>query len=122
MSSLILRYYVLRRIIIDISNNEEAVRLLGIKVTTYKFTVYSISFSLAAITEVISTAHTGVGSYIIDLSMEFDAIARVIISGANLKGGKGMAIQTLGILILGMIRNIMNLIDIPAYQHKSSKV
>jgi len=49
-------------------------------------------------------------------------IAAVVIGGASLNGGKGNALNTLlGVLILGMIGNIMNLINVPAYPQQVIK-
>jgi ribose transport system permease protein len=63
-----------------------------------------------------------VGSPIIGVGLELDVIAAVVIGGANLSGGKGSAVNTLlGVLILGMIGNIMNLQDIPAYPQQVIK-
>jgi ribose transport system permease protein len=45
-----------------------------------------------------------------------DAIAAVVIGGASLAGGRGSVPNTLmGAIILGIISNIMNLMNIPAY-------
>jgi ribose transport system permease protein len=45
-----------------------------------------------------------------------DAIAAVVIGGASLSGGRGSVLNTLlGVLILGMIGNIMNLLDVTSY-------
>jgi ribose transport system permease protein len=39
-----------------------------------------------------------------------------VIGGASLSGGRGTAVNTLlGVFILGMIANIMNLMDVPPY-------
>jgi ribose transport system permease protein len=119
---IILKYTVFGRIIIAIGSNEEAVRLSGIKLKYYKFMVYCITGGFAAIAGIISTSRTGVGSPIIGVGLELDVIAAVVIGGANLSGGKGSAVNTLlGVLILGMIGNIMNLQDIPAYPQQVIK-
>jgi ribose transport system permease protein len=56
------------------------------------------------------------------VGMELDVIATVVIGGASLSGGKGSAINTLlGVLILGMIGNIMNLMNIPSYSQQIIK-
>jgi ribose transport system permease protein len=56
------------------------------------------------------------------VGMELDVIATVVIGGASLSGGKGSAVNTLlGVLILGMIGNIMNLLNIPAYSQQVIK-
>ncbi|HUX58453.1 MAG TPA: ABC transporter permease [Bacteroidales bacterium] len=116
ITSVILRYNVFGRIVIAIGSNEEAVRLSGIKVSVFKFCVYAITGSLSAVAGIITTARTAVGSPVMGVGMELDVIATVVIGGASLSGGKGSAINTLlGVLILGMIGNIMNLLIIPSY-------
>jgi ribose transport system permease protein len=122
ITAVLLKYNVFGRIIIAIGSNEEAVRLSGIKVSAYKFSVYAIAGCLSALAGIITTARTAVGSPVMGAGMELDVIATVVIGGARLSGGKGSAINTLlGVLILGMIGNIMNLMNIPAYSQQVIK-
>jgi ribose transport system permease protein len=86
-----IRYHVFGRKIIAVGSNEEAVRLSGISVERVKFSVYVIAAF-------------------------FTAIAALVIGGASLSGGRGSVLNTLlGVLILGMIGNIMNLLDVTSY-------
>ena len=120
--AIILSYNAYGRIVIAIGSNEEAVRLSGINVSLYKFSVYVLAGGLSAIAGIISTARTSVGSPVTGIGMELDVIAAVVIGGASLMGGKGSAINTLlGVFILGMIGNIMNLMTIPAYSQQVIK-
>lgn len=113
---LVLRFTSFGRIVMAIGSNESAVRLAGIRVGYYKFAVYAITGVLCAIAGIISTSRTGVGSPIVGQGMELEAIAAVVVGGASLSGGRGTALNTLlGVLILGMINNIMNLMNIPGY-------
>ncbi len=122
VTAVFLKYNVFGRIVIAIGSNEEAVRLSGIKTAAYKFSVYAIAGSLSAVAGIITTARTAVGSPVMGMGMELDVIATVVIGGASLSGGKGSAINTLlGVLILGMIGNIMNLMNIPAYSQQVIK-
>ena len=122
ITAVLLKYNVFGRIIIAIGSNEEAVRLSGIKVSVYKFSVYAIAASLSSVAGIITTARTAVGSPVMGVGMELDVIATVVIGGARLNGGRGSAINTLlGVLILGMIGNIMNLMNIPAYSQQIIK-
>lgn len=119
---ILLRYNAFGRIVIAIGSNEEAVRLSGIKVKIYTFCVYAVAGGLAALAGIVSTARTSVGSPVTGIGMELDVIAAVVIGGASLSGGKGSAINTLlGVLILGMIGNIMNLLTVPAYSQQVIK-
>ncbi len=122
VTAVILKYNVFGRIVIAIGSNEEAVRLSGIKVSAYKFSVYAITGLLSAVAGIITTARTAVGSPVMGTGMELDAIATVVIGGASLSGGRGSAVNTLlGVLILGMIGNIMNLMNIPSYSQQVIK-
>lgn len=57
----------------------------------------------------ISSASTGNG-------YELDAIAAVIIGGARMSGGRGKILGTFfGILILGILNNMLNLMNISPY-------
>ena len=117
-----LRYNVFGRLIIAIGSNEEASRLSGIKVNKYKFLVYAISGSLAATAAIIVASRTNLGSPNMGMAWELDAIAAVVIGGASLNGGKGTAINTLmGVLILGLISNILNLLNVPSYPQQVVK-
>jgi len=119
---ILLRYNAFGRIVIAIGSNEESVRLSGIKVSAYKFSVYAIAGGLSALAGIVSTARTSVGSPVTGIAMELDVIAAVVIGGASLMGGKGSAVNTLlGVFILGMIGNIMNLLTIPAYSQQVIK-
>ncbi|WP_461534063.1 ABC transporter permease [Sinomicrobium sp.] len=112
----VLHYNVFGRLLIAIGSNEEAVRLSGVNVRRYKFWVYVIIAVLTALAALIIVSRTGVGTPNIGVGMELDVIAAVVIGGASLSGGKGSLLNTLlGVLILGMIGNIMNLLNITSY-------
>ena len=50
------------------------------------------------------------------IGFELDAIAAVVVGGASLSGGRGKVFNTLiGVMILSIISNIMNLMNIPGY-------
>ena len=117
-----LQYTSFGRFIQAIGSNETAVRLSGIRVNYYKWMVYTLSGFLCAFAGIISDGRTGVGSPTIGNGMEMDAIAACVIGGASLSGGRGTAINTLvGVLILGLIGNIMNLMNIAGYPQQVIK-
>ncbi len=119
---IILHYTVFGRLVIAIGSNEAAVRLAGIRTAYYKFAVYCIAGGLAAVAGIISTSRTGVGSPIVGMGFELDAIAAVVIGGGSLSGGRGTALNTLlGVFILGMIGNIMNLMNVASYPQQIIK-
>ena len=118
----ILRFTAFGRLVTAIGSNAEAVRLSGIRVGGHVFAVYVISGGLAALAGVVDTARSGVGSPVLATGMELDAIAAVVIGGASLMGGRGTALNALlGVLILGVIGNIMNLMNVPGYHQQVVK-
>lgn len=122
LAMVMLRFNVFGRLIIAMGSNEEAAHLSGIKVNKYKFLVYAISGSLAALAAIIVASRTNLGSPNMGMAWELDAIAAVVIGGASLSGGKGTAINTLmGVLILGLIGNILNLLNVPSYPQQVVK-
>lgn len=112
----VLNYTSYGRAVIAIGSNEEAVHLAGINVTPYMISVYAISGFCSAISGVIATSRTGIGSPAVGAGIELDCIAACVIGGASLTGGSGTPIKTVvGVLILALIGNIMNLLAIPSY-------
>ncbi len=118
----VLHFTAFGRLVTAIGSNAEAVRLSGIRVGRYVFAVYVISGALAALAGIVDTARSGVGSPVLATGMELDAIAAVVIGGASLMGGRGTAFNALlGVVILGVIGNIMNLMNVPGYHQQVVK-
>ncbi len=122
LTAFVLRLTAYGRLIVAIGSNSEAVRLSGVRVMPRIFSVYVISGVLSALGGVIITARSGVGSPVVGIGMELDVIAAVVIGGASLMGGRGTALNTLiGVLTLGVIGNIMNLLNVPGYHQEVVK-
>ena len=55
----------------------------------------------------------------VGVAAELNVIAAVVIGGASLMGGRGGVVNTfLGVLIMGIIGNIMNLAGVPGYHQQ----
>lgn len=116
LSSFFLNKTAYGRKVIMIGSNEEAVHLAGINVTQHVISVYAISGLCSALGGVIATSRTGIGSGAAGQGMELDCIAACVIGGASLSGGQGSSVKTVvGVLVLAMIGNIMNLLSVPSY-------
>lgn len=119
VGGIVLNFTKFGRIITAIGSNEEAVRLSGIAVPRYILAVYVISGVLASMAGIISSSRTAVGSSQVGVAAELNVIAAVVIGGASLMGGRGGVINTfLGVLIMGIIANIMNLAGVPGYHQQ----
>ena len=116
------RKTVFGRLAISIGSNETATRFAGIRVAWYKFGVYALCGLTCGIAGVVASTRTGVGSPVMAIGFELDAIAAVVVGGASLSGGRGTVLNTLlGVMILSVISNIMNLMNIPGYHQQVVK-
>ncbi|BFL48626.1 ABC transporter permease [Lactonifactor longoviformis] len=111
------------RLTIASGSNETAVRLSGINVNLYKAAAYTICGALSALAGIFVTCRAAIGTpATVSGGYELDAIAAVVIGGANLEGGKASVVNTIiGVLIMALIGNIMNLLSIAAYPQKVAK-
>jgi ribose transport system permease protein len=118
----IFRYTSYGRLTIATGSNENAVNLSGISAAKYKFIAYQVSGLLCAIAGIIIMARSGVAVPTTGVGLELDALAACVIGGVSLSGGKGKVINAVvGVLVLGLISNIMNLMSVPIYPQQIIK-
>ena len=99
-----------------IGGDEEAARVTGIKNNVVKMRAYLISGFCASIAGIVLTSRVMVSEPIAGFLYELEAIAAVIIGGANLFGGEGIVLGTLiGAVIMGVLRNSLNLLNVSTY-------
>ncbi len=109
-------YTLYGRIVVATGSNRNAVELAGIPVRRYLTSVYALSGFLAGLAGIYVAARSSSGNATIGLSQELDAIAACVIGGASLAGGYGFVVKTVvGVLVLALIGNIMNLMAVPSY-------
>ena len=93
-----------------VGGNEEAARLSGINVNKVKLFAFSVCGMLSGLAGIIHCAQLSQGNPNDGVAFELDAIAAVVIGGTSLMGGKGTMTGTFaGILIIGMLANILGL-------------
>lgn len=116
LTAAILRYTYPGRCMYAIGGNEEAARLSGIGVGRQKLLIYTLSGFFAGVAGILQTARLASAQPQAGFTFELDAIAAVVIGGASLTGGVGTASGTLiGALILGVLRNGLNLLNVSAF-------
>jgi len=99
-----------------LGGNREAARLCGIPVDRRLNLAYALSGGAAGLAAVVMAARMNSGFPLAGSGAELDAIAAVIVGGASFFGGVGTAGGTLiGALIIGFLRNGLNLLDVSAY-------
>ena len=106
----------LGRYIYAVGGNAEAARLSGVPVNRVLLFVYAVCGGLAGLGGVIEASRLGSGSPLYGNMYELYVIAAVVVGGTSLAGGEGKILSTLiGALIIGVIRNGMNLMNIESY-------
>jgi len=99
-----------------IGGNIVAAAEMGIDVRRVKLAVYALVGASAAIAGIILTGQTASGQPQAALNYELTAITAVIVGGASLGGGRGgMAGTILGVFLLGLVSNALNLYGVSAF-------
>jgi len=119
---LLMKYTGFGRYVIATGSNEDALRLAGINVKRYKISVYMISSALATLAGTVIASRAAIATPIAGDGLELDIVAGCVIGGASLSGGKGTVLNTvIGVMIIALIGNIMNLMSIAIYPQQVIK-
>jgi ribose transport system permease protein len=98
-----------------IGGNPPAARLSGVPVDARLILVYALSGLTAAAGAVVLAGRMNSGFPLAGVGLELDSIAAVVIGGASFLGGVGTVSGTLaGALIMGVLRNGLNLLNVSA--------
>lgn len=104
------------RWIYAVGGNPDAARRAAIPVNGVLVSVYVMSGIAAGIAACITAGRLNAGSPTFGELAELDAIAAVVIGGASFLGGRGTVANALvGALMIGVIRNAMNLLNVDAF-------
>lgn len=119
---ILLNHTPLGRYIYSLGNNEQAAFLSGLPVKRVLIFVYVAAGALAAFAGVILTGRLNSAQPTAGVFFEFDAIAAVIVGGTSFTGGVGTVWGTLvGVLIIAVINNGLNLMDVSAFYQDIAK-
>jgi len=109
------------RTVYAIGSNREAARTAGLNVLAFSILPYAISGGLSAFAITFASAQVMSIDPVAGTGLELDAIAAVVIGGASLYGGRGSIFGTLiGVLIMVMIRNGLNLLNVSPFWQGSA--
>jgi ribose transport system permease protein len=116
LGAVVLSRLVWGRWIYATGGNPEAARRTGIPVRPVLLSVYVMCGLLAGVAAIITSGRLNAGSPTAGSLAELDSIAAVIIGGASFLGGRGNVPNALvGALMIGVIRNGMNLLNVDAF-------
>ena len=95
--------------------NREALRFAGISVKWSLLWVYVLGGACVGLAALLMTARVNGGHPTAAIGLEFDAIAAVAVGGTAFERGKGSLGGTvLGVLVVGVMRNGLNLLSMPS--------
>jgi ribose transport system permease protein len=104
------------RWIYAVGGDPDAARRVGIPVDRVLLSVYVLCGVTAGAAAVLVAGRTNAASPIAGQLLELDAITAVVIGGASFFGGRGSVFNVIaGALIIGVIRNGLNLLDVTPF-------
>ena len=118
----ILNKTALGRKIYAVGGNEKASFISGINIDKVKISVYVISSFMAVLSGLVLTSRLNSAQPTAGVAYEMDAIAAVVLGGTSMAGGSGSLTGTLiGILILGVLNNGLNLLGVSSFYQQIVK-
>lgn len=111
------------RQVIAVGSNERAARLSGINVNRTKRNIYALTGVMCALATIVYVARIGSMDFAnAGSGYEMDAIAAVVVGGTAMSGGRGSLIGTfIGMLIMGVMNNVLNSVGIPTFLTEAVK-
>lgn len=114
IASLILGKTILGRYNFAIGSNEEATRLSGVNVDSWKIAIYTLCGLFAGLGGVLMASRLDSAQPSLGAGYELDAIAAVVIGGTSLSGGEGTILGTIiGAFIMSTLINGLRIMSVP---------
>jgi ribose transport system permease protein len=114
LSSVVLNRTVLGRYTFALGSNEEAVRLSGVNVDSWKIAVYTVNGAICGIAGLLIASRLNSAQPALGQGYELDAIAAVVIGGTSLSGGTGTVLGTIiGAFIMSVLTNGLRIMSVP---------
>lgn len=121
-ASFLLNKTYLGRYAYAVGSNPDASRLAGIDVGMMKVLLFAIGGLFVGIATVLMLARSGSANATMATGTEFNCITACVLGGVSLKGGEGKIWgAVVGVLILGVLANGMQLIGLGIYPQYVAK-
>ncbi|MES2898868.1 MAG: L-arabinose ABC transporter permease AraH [Pseudomonadota bacterium] len=113
---ILLNHTVFGRNTLAIGGNPEAARLAGVKVEKLRVCIFALQGLVVGLAGLILAARITSGQPNAAQGFELDVISACVLGGVSLQGGKARIFGVLiGVLIMGTVENVMNLMDVDAF-------
>jgi len=104
------------RYVYAIGGNEEAALYSGVPVARCKVAVWALNGGLVGLAAIVLTSRAVSGHATLGEGMELESIAATVIGGTALGRGRGSIANTfLGVVVMGILTNGLNLINVSSY-------
>ena len=112
----LLNHTVFGRNTLAIGGNPEAARLAGVNVERLRVWIFLLQGVVTAMAGLILASRITSGQPNAAQGFELDVISACVLGGVSLAGGKAKIFGVLiGVLIMGTVENVMNLLDVDAF-------
>lgn len=112
----LLNHTVFGRNTLAIGGNPEAARLAGVRVERLRVWIFLLQGVVVALAGLIMASRITSGQPNAAQGFELDVISACVLGGVSLQGGKARIFGVLiGVLIMGTVENVMNLLDVDAF-------
>ena len=112
----LLNHTVFGRNTLAIGGNPEAARLAGVKVEKLRVWIFLLQGLVTGLAGLILASRITSGQPNAAQGFELDVISACVLGGVSLQGGKARIFGVLiGVLIMGTVENVMNLLDVDAF-------
>lgn len=102
--------------ILAIGGNPEASRLAGVKVDRTRIYIFALQGLVCAIAGILLASRITSGQPNAAVGLELSVISACVLGGVSLAGGRAtMTGVIVGVMIMGIAENAMNLLNIPAF-------
>jgi ribose transport system permease protein len=102
--------------IVSVGGNAEVARLCGVPVKRTYIWAYVLSAGMAVLAGLFLVARTRTGDPTIGARFTLDSLAAVVLGGTVLGGGRVTMLGTVvGAVALGLLSNVLNLLQVPAF-------
>ena len=99
-----------------IGGNPEASRLAGVNVATMRIWIFTLQGLVCAVAGILLSSRITSGQPNAAIGLELLVISACVLGGVSLAGGRAsMSGVIVGVLIMGIAQNVMNLLNIPAF-------
>lgn len=116
LGAFVLHFTRFGRYVYAVGGNELAAKVSGVNTDRVLIGVYALAGALAGVAGIILSSRIMSGPPATGQGSELDAIAAVVIGGTSLSGGIGSIANTIvGVLIIGVMNNGLDLLNVPSY-------